>query len=556
MYKPDFKKYLRYDELVETLEKLVESRPDLARMYSIGKTYEGRDMWMVEISNREKGDPSRKPAMYIDGNHHAPEVTGSAACVYTIHYLLAKYGQDDFVTDLVDKRTFYILPRVCADGAEVFLTTPYNLRSSTRPWPPRESDDGLTPEDIDGDGLILQMRVKDPSGDWKVSSRDPRLMVKREPWDTEGEFYRVYPEGIIKNYDGKEIKLAPPKWGLDINRNYPANWEPEAGQRGAGPYPLSEPETRAVAEFILAHPNIGAAQTYHTTMGAILRPCCTKPDEKMPPLDVEIYKAIGRKGTELTGYPSVSTFEEYTADKSNPLKGVFMDWLYEHMGIIAFSTELWNAGVRAGNKLFDWKNAASEDAQLKLLKFNDIELAGKGFENWRKFNHPQLGEVEIGGWKTKFTITNPPPEFLEAECHKNMMFTLYHAWTLPLLAIEKAESIRVAGDIYKVTVKLRNEGFMPTNVSEQAVKAGKAKGIKVRIENAPVISPTPEQDIGQIMGLSSGGRRAMALGWGGGTFTYDSKTVEWVVRAPAGTRIRIVASSQKAGEATTEIILG
>ena len=194
MNKPDFTRYLDYAELTATLRDLVQEHENLAKMYSIGKTYEGREMWTVEITNFEKGSPDKKPAMYIDGNHHAGEVTGSAVCVYTVWYLLSNYGKDDFVTDLVDNRTWYILPRISVDGAEVFLHTPMQLRSSVREYPPRDNDDGLNPEDIDGDGWILQMRVQDPDGDWKVSKQDDRLMVRREPWDKEGPFYKIYPE--------------------------------------------------------------------------------------------------------------------------------------------------------------------------------------------------------------------------------------------------------------------------------------------------------------------------------------------------------------------------
>ncbi len=478
MLKPDFAKYLDYAELTASLNELAESNPDLVKMYSIGKTYEGRDMWMVEITNRKKGCPDKKPGMYIDGNHHAGEVTGSAVALYTVWYLLSNYKKDQFVTNLVDDKVFYILPRISIDGAEMFLHTPYQMRSSVRPYPPVESEDGLHLEDIDGDGWILQMRLKDPDGDWRVSDKDPRLMVRREPWDADGPFYKMYPEGILKNYHGGPVKMAQSKWGLDINRNYPANWEPDVRQKGAGPYPLSEPETRNVAEFLLSHPNIGAGMSYHTTMGAILRPSCTRPDSKLPPLDVAIYNTLGRKGTELTGYPAVSTFEEYTADKEHPMKGVFMDWLYEHLGIITFSTELWDASVRAGNKLFDRRGRSAEESQLALLKWNDREIAGQGFVKWHAFTHPQLGEVEIGGWKTKF-VTNPPPPVLGRRVPQELHVHVVSRGVLTPGPSREPEARKLAEGFYKVTATVTNKSFLPTNTCQQAVLAGRAKPVSV-----------------------------------------------------------------------------
>lgn len=166
----DFSHYHRYGELVQHMRELVEEYPNLSRMYSIGKSFEGRDIWVVEITNHGTGDHNDKPGYYIDGNLHAGEVTGTACALYTIWYLLTRFGSDEVVTRLVDSTSFYILPRLSPDGAEMYLTSPYFLRSSVRPYPFEEELDGLYTEDIDGNGLILQMRVPDPEGEWKVSA--------------------------------------------------------------------------------------------------------------------------------------------------------------------------------------------------------------------------------------------------------------------------------------------------------------------------------------------------------------------------------------------------
>ena len=230
--------------------------------------------------------------------------------------------------------------------------------------------------------------------------------------------------------------MAQPKWGLDINRNYPAFWEPDNVRRGAPIRCLSRRHGMSPTSFWGTQ--YSGAMSYHDH-GCHPAPCMYQARQQSSPLDVALYKTIGQKGTELTSYPHVSTYEDYTVDKEHPLKGVFMDWLYEHLGIITFSTELWDASVRAGNKLFDRRGRSAEDAQLALLKWNDRELAGQGFVRWRKFDHPQLGVLEVGGWKTKFVLTNPPPQFLEGECHKNCLFTLYHAACLPKIDIEKTK---------------------------------------------------------------------------------------------------------------------
>ena len=134
--------------------------------------------------------------------------------------------------------------------------------------------------DLDGDGLIGSMRVKDPAGPWKISTCDPRIMLKREPNEFGGDYYFVHPEGLIRNWDGGKVMLAPSSSALDFNRNFPADWQPDWIQTGSGPYPLSEPETQAVANFLMTHRNIHGAQLHHTAAGLILRASARYADER------------------------------------------------------------------------------------------------------------------------------------------------------------------------------------------------------------------------------------------------------------------------------------
>ena len=297
------------------------------------------------------------------------------------------------------------------DGAEKYLITPEILRSSIRHYPYPEERDGLHSEDINGDGLILQMRLQDNCGAWKISSEDPRIMLPREPDEFGGTYYTILPEGTIKNYDGYDIKVAPQKEGLDFNRNYPFEWQPEGKQRGAGDFPFSEPETRAVAEFWRKHPNINGVINYHTFSAVILRPYCGYSDEHFPIKDLDIYKLIGEKGTEITGYECVSIYHNFSYPNGDKISGGMLDYCYDRFGWFGFSIELWDAptaaGVKKGNYI-EWlrKHPIADD--LKMMEWNDEKLGGKGFIDWQPFEHPQLGTVEIGGWKDKEVWQNPP----------------------------------------------------------------------------------------------------------------------------------------------------
>jgi len=514
--------YFKYAELEEFLRRLAVDYPQLAQLGSAGKSYEGRDLWVLTITNSRTGDAAAKPAMYIEGNMHAGEVTGSAVCLYTAAYLCERYGHDAEVTQLLDTRTFYILPRVSPDGAELYLTTPQSTRSGVRRYPPDQPRAGLVAEDIDGDGLILQMRIPDPHGDWRISERDRRCMVRRRPGEVGGQYYRLLPEGMVRNADGslkegvdpRAVCIAPPYCGLDFNRNYPANWQPEAVQRGAGPYPLSEPETRAVADFILAHPNIVAAMSYHTSGGVILRPFSTKGDQHFNDRDRELYGRLGEIGRETAGYDLISVFSGLNGDK--PSHGDFKDWAYEQRGLIVFTTELWDLRARAGIDL-PWTAEYGEEEFLKLLAWNDRELAGRGWVDWHPFAHPQLGPVELGGWRNKEMMQNPPLQYLPEECHKNMMFTLKVATLAPEIALADLTVRPVGSDIYRVECTVMNRGFLPTNGCEQAISAGIARPVQAVFRPAPGTTVIGEAscELGHLCGRSA-------------------RTVGWTIVAPGG----------------------
>lgn len=545
-----YDEYYKYAELTEALEGLASAYPELCQLGSIGKSWQERDVWYVTLTNQATGNHADKPAIYIDGNTHAGEVTGSMTALYTIDYLLQNYGQDEEVTWLLDNRTFYVVPRVNPDGAELYLTTPYMLRSSVRPWPFADVSEmpGLHAEDIDGDGYILQMRVRDDlKGEWKVSKHDARAMVPRLMDDREGPFYRLYTEGLIEDFTGEPFAVRPTPWGLDLNRNYPSQWNPQI--RGGGDYPASEPEVKNVVDFILAHKNIGALEALHTSGGIFFRSPYTYPEEKMNQEDLQLLRTIARRGTDFTGYPDVpSTGGIFAA--------TIVDWAYENCGIPGFTPELWDMGGRAGIKV-DWLRkqpltpAEAEERELKLLEWNDRELAGQGFFRWRKFDHPQLGEVELGGWNPKFVRQNPPHKFLEQECYKMCRFLLKHTAALPQVSIEEAQVEQQAPGIYKISVLAANHGFLPTYLSNKGrdIKAMREDRLVLELPaDVELLLGKPETEIGWLQGFWNGQRA-----YGGPA--QSAKRCDYVVRAAEGSELIVKLVSEKGGVVQTELIL-
>lgn len=551
-----FDRYLCPHEVEQALNAFAEAYPGLCAISSIGTSHEGRPILCATLTNRETGPDTEKPAFWLDANIHATEVTGCMGALHLIQTVLERYGSDPRVTTLLDTRALYVVPCLNPDGMEQALTSPVYVRSGTRRYPYADERDGLYPEDIDGDGLILDMRIEDPDGGWKVSEKDPRLMRRRGPDEYGGTYYRVYTEGMVRGYDGFELKVAPPAQGLDFNRNFPYIWAPEGQQRGAGPFPASEPEVRAAVAFLSSHLNVSCALSYHTYSGVLLRPYSDKPDDQMPQDDVWTFKEMGERGKALTGYPHTSVYHGFRYHPREVMSGAFDDWAYDQLGIYAFTVELWDMVGEAGIKerdFIEWFRNHPEEDDLKLLKWNDEVLGGKGFVNWRPFDHPQLGRVEIGGWIERRTFGNPPEHLLLKTIAPSTEFAIAHALMTPRLELRRA-SVEPLGDgIYRVRAVVANSGYLPTYGSRRAQEVRAVQPIEVTIalpEGAELITGEARQEIGQLEGRAN--KRGL---WGGDYPTDNLRKLEWTVRAPAGGEVQLTAASQRAGTSRAQLRL-
>jgi murein tripeptide amidase MpaA len=490
---------------------------------------------------------------------HASEVAGSAAVLYHLHTLVTKYGKDKDVTRALDTRAFYIVPRVNPDGAEWALAdTPRVVRSVTRPYPyDEEPVEGLIREDMDGDGRVLSMRVKDPNGAWKPHPREPRLMVRRDPTETGGTYYRVLPEGRLENYDGVTIRIQPPKENLDLNRNFPVAWRQEAEQSGAGPYPVSEPEARNLVDFIVKHPNITGVIAFHTFSAVLLRPYDDRPDDALPAEDLWTYQKIGDKGTELTGYANIAVFHDFRYHPKTVTTGAFDTWTYDHVGVFAWTVELWSpmkqAGIK-GYKYIEWFREHPLQDDLKLLRWSDKQLGKYGYVDWYEFDHPQLGRVELGGWDGLRTFTNPPPDFLLDEIKPFPQWLVWHLLISPKLELREASATPLGGGTYRIRMVVENTGWLPTYVTKKALEK-KLRGVFCEIElpkGAKLESGLRREELGQLEGRAY--KEAMLNEDAEGTL--DRLKIEWVVHAPKGGTVRLVARHERAGVVRAEIELG
>jgi len=447
-----FNRYYTYKELEGHMKAIAAAYPEIVELRNIGKSLEGRDLWVAIVNSPKTGPHTSKPAMWIDGNVHGNEIQAAEATLYSLWYLTKAYGQNPDLTKLLDNYSFYFLVSQNPDGREHWFEDVQNSSSSRSNRRPVDSDrDGLFdedgPEDLDGDGSITQMWKADPDGRWIRDRNDPRIFT-RVPADQKGEWTLLGSEGVDNDGDGQINEDGP--GGDDMNRNWPTDWQPDYVQGGAGEFAFSNPEPRAIGRFILARPNIMAGQSYHNAGGMILRgPGANYSESLFPGTDARVYDEIGAKGEQMLPYYKYMIIyrDLYT------VHGGFVDWLSAGLGAYTFTNELWNDA-----KYFQRDGSTDEE---RMWLFRDRLQFGQTFTPYKEFDHPQYGKVLIGGlnkWSSRVT----PTFMLEEECHRNFAFTMFHADQMPILEFGRTEVQKDAGGMWVVTTEVRNEKLMPT----------------------------------------------------------------------------------------------
>ncbi len=441
-------KYYTYEGIVDLCNRLAKTYPDLVTLESAGKSYQGRDILVMTISDKKVQSPDNKPGFWIDGNIHSIELQGTEMALYTAWYLCEMYDENVFIRQLLKDKTFYISPTINPDAREYFVNIGVPPRSGLVP---RDNDrDGLFDEDgyddLNGDHEISQMRRKNPDGNFIVDPKDSRKMVRVTPGE-KGEYELLGMEGIDNDGDGLINEDGP--GGYDGNRDWGFNWEPNYIQNGADKYPFSFPENQAVRDFIVKHRNITGSQSFHNSGGMILRGPSIQGGgaEAYSRADDAVINAIGKKGEEIIpGYKFVTIWKDmYT------VYGGELDWWHGAMGCFVYSNELWNSYLM----FYDTTNTDPYEFD-KLLLFED------SFIPWQKISHPVYGEIEIGGFSKNFGRLHPG-FLLESDAHRNAAFCIYNAYQSPKLEVKDIKVKNLQGGLKEVTTTVENKRMLPTH---------------------------------------------------------------------------------------------
>lgn len=527
-------RYNTAEGLGELAKKIAEAHPELVKLTSIGKSYQGRDIWCLTITDFSVGDPDRKPGFYIDGNIHSNEIQGSEIALYTAWYLTESFDENTYIKNLLSDRIFYIVPTINPDARNDYMQNPNTASSPRSGMIPIDDDrDGQYDEDgyddLNGDGHISRMRRKSPYGDWIDDPQNPGRMIRVEG-DKRGTYEYLGLEGLDNDGDG-EINEDRVGGYYDPNRNWGWNWQPEYTQSGSHHYPFSIPEDRAVADFFLAHPNIAGAQSYHNSGGMILRGPGNEGDVRVySRSDVQVYDAIGTLGEKLIpGYRYLVIYKDLYSTYGGEI-----EWFHGGLGIFSFTNELFTSYLLYNKTGVDNKDRA--DFSEKLLFEDDVIP-------WEAYDHPNYGKIEIGGTK-KNSGRADPGFLLETDAHRNMAFTLYHADQMPKLVIENIEEKDLGSGYLEVTATVGNQRLIPTH-SDHDLKNKITRPDFISLDGVEVVSGMRVMDrfLNKTTEQEFRPERISVPNIPG----MGTVVVRWIVKAKPGADYTITVDSMKGG---------
>ena len=510
-----FRHFLNCREVESFLQKLVEARPELCRLETLGTSREGRDMPLLTLTDFATGEPEDKPAYLIQANIHATEVAGTHMALYTARQLVAEQK------NLLQQVVFYIAPRLNPDGAEYAVNTGGALRS--RRDEGERVANNLYPEDVDGDGLVLTMRQEHASGIFVADPEDGRLLVRRRV-DSPGPFYRVLPEGYIHQWDGGE-EIGTGGRSFDWNRNWSYDWRPEPEQHGAGDFPFSEVEMHHLGTFLHRRPNLFGLLGYHTGAAAVLRPPSTGADGDLDEADVHVMEELANSAAEATGFPVVPVVKYHRLwQRDNNLRGHFHNFCYHHLGLFAFEFELGtikdSAGIDTEEQFEVFAEEDADEQMRQVMEWWDQQKAWETlFRPWQKFDHAQLGEVEVGGFLAHH-LANPTLSDLQRIARGTYQFTVEHARHHPRLVLEDLQVEAVGGRVYRIRVRVANRGTFPTHVTNKGRSLRRMRPVRAEFhaDGSAVLSQRAHCKLGHLAGVTGG------------------EMLEWFVEADRGKR--------------------
>ena len=557
----DGSSYLDWDEVEALLVAMSEAHADLVSLTSVGESHQGRPIWMVTLCLGER-ELHERSVLWLDAGTHASEWTGVSALLYSLsRWVEGVASGDEELVQWFSERAILAIPCISPDGYDALRQGAPYLRSSLRPPRHDEPRVGLDPCDMNGDGAVRWMRWRHPAGPLVQDEEVPLFMRPRTLDDSPEDAFFVCSEGEFIGWDGVRWTGAQARYGVDLNRNFPANWKPfSMFGMDAGAYSASEPESRAVLDAFASCTTIAAGLTYHTYTGCIL----TQPYQQDSPLDEDDLFVIQKLADDLvaeTGYDVYKVFPDFMYRADKPTPGVWSDTMTTVFGVPSYTVEFWNPYKAAGvevKKPAEFFTSPDPKIIREMIRFASEQ---PNATPWTRFEHPQLGEVEIGGIDYMRTIRNPPEARLAEECATGHRMAERLRRALP--DVHVSSSIERLGErLFALNLQFENVGYLSTSALGRAAVVNASPGCKVSLDlpGDVTLSPSsPNRAVEVLPHLSGWGER---LQDGAQHAIYPSlgssrsrHRATWLIEADAGSAITCDIYLGRAGRQTLSVAL-
>jgi len=551
-------------ELQSEFRRLQNRYPKLIHLSELAKTRSGQSILLVRVGNGMPKELDSRTGILLVGEVEGNHLIGSEVALGNVRQLAENFGKVDSVTARLNRHVLYVIPRLNPEGAAYY----FKKIKQDHPWndtPTDDDHDGLIdedgPEDLNGDGRITMMRKRDPEGVYFSDPKNPELLRKADPAKGETGIYKIYVEGTDNDGDGfyNEDGVG----GVNIDWNFPQEYP--AFKVGAGKYMESEKETRAVSEFLFNHRNIVLVLTYSLHDNLVHPPKVSQriakqtggsssaqrwrlsrqPEKNVTRDDIPYFDRVSRVYKKLMQIPKGAEPVEISDDG----KGSFYQWVYFQYGVPDFTTSLMlipkaaptsTKGDSLQEKSSFRRKPKMQPKQAGQREKDPLHIDRQwlayfkaqgitGFVPWKPFRHPQLGDVEIGGF-IPFLRTTAPAMGIPNLVEKQASFVAYLMGLLPKISVENLTLQKKGDQVYSLSLLVRNTGFLPTAT---------AFGAKKRLVKPVLVKIFPEK--GELLS----GQKVVFIPRLDGSGA--SHKVEWLLHAPAGTKVTLKILSEKAG---------
>ena len=513
-------------DVVARLGAIAKPLGDRASIEQIATSRNGQPIHALLLGNPDRS--RRMPALLLVAGMDGIHLGSTEQLLTALESTLRDHPE------LLDSVRLYAIPQANPDARATAMATRHPRATNARVVD--DDHDGASdedgPTDLNGDGLILQLRRIAPPGEAAthvVDPVDPRIVRAANREKNELATHQLLVEGGDKDGDG--FVAEDSEGGVALDRNFPHRWSEFSPD--AGPYPLSEPETLGIARFVRDHADITTAVVFGRHDTLLHFPDTKDKDStgRTPVAylaeDHDLYRELGKLWKEST---------KIERSDSADLAGSLVLWLADHRGIAAVAANGWARPEvpkppepKEGEPKPDAPKETGDGEQSAWLALSEKVYHG-GFVPWTAFNHPVYGACEIGGFAP---FLRESPTIAQARDLGTRTAPFIAALAAKRARIEASEArcTVLADGLARIEFRLSNTGSMPT-VTEMGRITGVVPPVIVRL-----VDPATGKGLAPEAVLS--GRPVHKIDRLPAT---DSREFTWIVRLPAGGAVDVVTS--------------